>query len=31
MNSTASQITKLINTPNPSAPITTHALSELGK
>ena len=30
MNSTATQITKLINTPNPSAPVTTHALSELG-
>ena len=30
MNSTATQIAKLINTPNPSAPVTTHALSELG-
>lgn len=30
MNFTATQITKLINTPNPSAPVITHALSELG-
>ena len=30
MNSTATQIAKIISTPNPSAPITTHALAELG-
>ena len=30
MNNTADQIAKLIYTPNPSAPITTHALAELG-
>ena len=29
MNSTATQIAKIISTPNPSAPITTHALAEL--
>ena len=30
MNSTATQIAKIISTPNPSAPITTHALAGLG-
>lgn len=30
MNSTATQIANLISTPNPSAPITTHALAKLG-
>lgn len=30
MNSTATQIAKIISTPTPSAPITTHALAELG-
>lgn len=30
MNSTATQIAKIISTPNPSAPITTHALAEFG-
>lgn len=30
MNSTTTQIAKIISTPNPSAPITTHALAELG-
>ena len=30
MNSTATQIAKIISTPSPSAPITTHALAELG-
>jgi len=30
MNTTANQIAKIISTPNPSAPITTHALAELG-
>jgi len=30
MNNTATQIARIISTPNPSAPITTHALAELG-
>lgn len=30
MNSTATQIAKIISAPSPSAPITTHALAELG-
>lgn len=30
MNSTATQIAKIISIPSPSAPITTHALAELG-
>lgn len=30
MNTTANQIAKIISTPNPSAPITTHALARLG-
>lgn len=30
MNSTATQIARIISVPNPSAPITTHALAELG-
>ena len=30
MNSTATQIANLISPPNPSAPITTHALAKLG-
>ena len=30
MNSTAPQIAEIISTPNHSAPITTHALAELG-
>ena len=30
MNSTVTQIARIISTPKPSAPITTHALAELG-